>query len=113
MKNIITILTAFTFTFISFGQTEDDQNPNFQKSLRKYQTINESNPETKQSVTIQDTYKVEDWREVKEEERDLKAERRHELRKMRIEGRAERRRFNNECRRNNRFNRNRGFNNNW
>jgi hypothetical protein len=105
MKTIIitTIITLLSSASI-FSQITEDQNPNFKKSLEKYD-LKKNMAAEQQSVTVQETYKVEDWRDVKAEQKELKAERRHELRKMRIERDAQNRRFNNRFN-NRRYNRN-------
>ncbi len=105
MKTIIitTLITLLSSASI-FSQSIEDQNPNFEKSLKKYD-LKKNMAADQQSVTVQETYKVEDWRDVKAEQKELKAERRHELRKMRIERDAQNRRlYNNNY---NRYNRNR------
>lgn len=105
MKTLISTILAITFSFVAFGQTITDQNPNFAKSLNKYE-LKKDLAGAQQSITQQETYEVRDWREVKAEEKELKAERRHELRKMRIERDAQnRRRYNNDCGRFNRYDR--------
>ncbi|WP_051568364.1 hypothetical protein [Crocinitomix catalasitica] len=64
-----------------------DQNPNYQKSAEKYA---ERSVEltANQSQTIQDTYKAYDWREAKQEAKDLRLERKYELKKLRYETRG-------------------------
>lgn len=102
MKNLIYTLTLLLgFTSVSFSQDNLDQNPNFQKSLVKYD-LQKNKASAEQSITLQNTYVVKDWREVKTEQKELKAERKHELRKMRIESNAQNRRY---------YNQNRGYNN--
>lgn len=114
-KLIYTTALLLGITAISVGQDVSDQNPNFQKSLIKYDNLKETAPQ-QQSVTIQDTYVAKDWRDIKEEEKELKADRKHELKKMRIEARAQDRRYynsyNNNRYHNNRYNANRYNRNN-
>jgi len=95
MKNplIITFL-ALTYSIISIGQITANQNPNFQKSLVKYD-LQKNKVSTQQAVTIQDTYVVKDWREIKEEYKELKAQRKYKLKKLRIETNSQNRRLNN------------------
>lgn len=94
MKSIVyTILIVLGASSTLFAQNNSNQNPNYRKSLAKYEALSTTSA-NQQSITIQDTYEVKDWREVKEEQKELKAARRHELRKMRIEQRAQNRRLN-------------------
>lgn len=105
MKNLIyTTALILGLTSISFAQDTADQNPNYQKSLVKYD-LQKDNASVQQGVTIQDTYVMKDWRELKADKKELKAERRHELRKLRMEANAQNRRYNNQYY-NNRYNRN-------
>lgn len=96
MKNLIYTTTLLLgLTSITFGQNVSDQNPNFEKSLIKYD-LQKDNASAQQSITLQETYVVKDWREIKEEKKEVKAERKHELRKMRIESNTQNRRYNNQ-----------------
>ena len=79
---------------ISFGQNNPDQNPNYKKSMDKYMSLKDSS-HTFMSTTIHDVYKVVDWAEEKQKQKDLKKERKHELKKMRIEANNQNRRFRN------------------
>ncbi|MCT4581530.1 MAG: hypothetical protein N4A35_08950 [Flavobacteriales bacterium] len=94
MKSIVyTILIVLGASSTLFAQNNSDQNPNYRKSLTKYETLS-ATAENQQSITIHDTYEVKDWREEKAKQKELKAARKHELRKMRIEQRAQNRRMN-------------------
>ncbi|WP_134091761.1 hypothetical protein [Olivibacter sp. XZL3] len=53
-----------------------DQNPNFNKSLRRYLTISDSLLRD-QGSTVQQTYKAYDWYLAREERKALRRERRH------------------------------------
>lgn len=105
MKNLINIaFISLAFVTVTVAQSVNDQNPNFENSLKKYE-IKKDMAGAQQSVTLQETYEVTDWREVKAEEKKLKAERKHELKKMRIERDAQNRRlYNNNYGRYNRYN---------
>ncbi len=94
MKNLIyTVLLVLGASTILTAQNNTDQNPNYRKSLNKYEVMKAS-AQNQQSITLQETYTVTDWREVKAEQKELKAARKHEFRKMRIEQRAQNRRMN-------------------
>ena len=64
-----------------------DQNPNYMRSAEKYAQKSEELTAT-QSTTIQDTYEAYDWREAKAAEKQLRQDRRYELRKLRIQNRS-------------------------
>lgn len=86
MKKIFTLLAIASLT-VSFGQDlAPDQNPNYQISQDKYMQKSDELTAA-HSTTIQDTYKAYDWREAKEEQKQLRRDRRFELRKMRIQSR--------------------------
>lgn len=93
MKTILLFL-SFTsaFSLTSFGQTNPNQNPNHQKSMDKYMAMKDSS-HVFMSTTIQEVYHVVDWAEEKQKEKDLKKERKHELKKMRIEANNQNRRY--------------------
>ncbi len=103
MKTTTTII-AIMLTLSFFGQ-EADQNPNANRSAEKY-AAKKDMASKEQGITQQETYEVTDWREEKAKDKDLRKERRHELRKLRIERDIQNRRFyNNNWNRNNRWNR--------
>lgn len=91
MKTIL-LLTSILFSIAFNAQSDPDQNPNFKKSMDKYMSMKDSS-HVFMSSTIQDVYQVVDWAEEKQKRKDLKKERRHELRKMRIEANNQNRRY--------------------
>lgn len=95
MKVILFLSLFLTFSsIITFGQTNPDQNPNYKNSMDKYMSLKDSS-HAFMSTTIQEIYNVVDWAEEKQKEKDLKKERKHELRKLRIEANNQNRRFRN------------------
>jgi len=122
MKKLIYIATILLgTTSLVVGQNTSDQNPNHNNSQEKYTQLADSATNT-QGATIQNTYKVTDWREVKLEKQELKATRKHELKKLRLEAKKENRanrnarpyyRYNrrNRCNRNSRGNYRNNYNN--
>lgn len=94
MKRFVyTLFVVLGTSTTLLAQSNADQNPNYRKSLAKYETLS-ANAVNKQSITIQETYEIKDWREVKAKQKELKAARKHELRKMRIKQRVQNRRIN-------------------
>ncbi len=95
MKKLI-YLTAIIIgiTNLAFAQNGSDQNPNSKASAEKYTSLVATTDNT-QGVTVQNTYKVTDWREVKLEKQELKATRKHELKKLRLEAKKENRAYRN------------------
>lgn len=89
---ILTSVFLFALATFNFAQTDPDQNPNYKRSQEKYVALNDSSSNL-QSVTIQNVYKVVDWAEEKQKRKDLRKERRHELKKMRIEANNQNRRY--------------------
>lgn len=63
-----------------------DQNPNYQNSAEKYAEKSAELTAT-QSETTQDTYKAYDFREAKAEKQQIRKDRQHELRKLRMQNR--------------------------
>lgn len=105
MKNLIYITALLLgFSTISYSQDSSDQNPNYKKSLVKYD-LQKDNASVQQGVTLQETYTMKDWKELKADKREVKAQRKHELRKLRMESNAQNRRYNNQYY-NNRYDRN-------
>jgi len=105
MKKMNYILTSLliALSFGSVAQLAPDQNPNYKNSAEKYaQRTDELT--ASQSTTQQETYEAYDWREAKEERKQLRRDRQYELRKLRYQTR-------NRCC-NNGWN-NGYYNNNW
>lgn len=73
------------FVSLAYGQElAPDQNPNYMNAAQKYAAqANETN--ALQSTTIQDTYEAYDWREAKAEAKELRLQRRHEIRTLRYQ----------------------------
>ncbi len=94
-KVILSALLLAGITSVSTAQTTDsDQNPNYRRSMEKYMAMKDSSTDYHlMSATIQDIYSVVDWAEEKQKRKDLKAERRFELRKERIKARGQNRRY--------------------
>lgn len=69
--------------------TVPDQNPNHERAAQKYADRSEELTAT-QSTTVQDTYKAYDWREAKAEAKQLRKDRRYELRTLRYQSRYNR-----------------------
>lgn len=111
-KFIYTTLTLIGSVSILIAQQDADQNPNYKKSLSKYET-KKDDAYKQQSTTIHETYKVKDWNEIKAERKALKETRKHELRKLRLEGRMHNRIYRQPRYRNNRRYYNEGYYNNY
>jgi len=96
MKKLIYITAIILgITNLAIAQNVSDQNSNHNSSKEKYTTLLTTSNNT-QGVTVQNTYKVTDWREEKLKRQELKATRKHELKKLRLEARKENRTFRNE-----------------
>ena len=63
-------------------EVNPDQNPNYEKSMRKYM-LKKDSLTMAQGTTVQETYKAFDWVEWKRSQKELRRERRHELRMAR------------------------------
>jgi len=91
-KALLFTLITLGLSTITFGQNNPDQNPNYKKSMDKYMAMKDS-AHVYMSTTIQDIYNVVDWAEEKQKRQDLKKERKHELKKMRIKANNQNRRY--------------------
>lgn len=93
MKTILLLAVLLVgFSAANFAQNDPDQNPNYNRSLTRYAKIKDSS-HVYMSTTVHEIYKVLDWAEVKQQEKDLKKDRKQELKKMRIEANNQNRRF--------------------
>lgn len=63
MKKTIYTFVLFSITGLA-ARAQDDQNPNWKKSLEKYEAAKDKITET-QGTTDQKTYKAYDWTEAK------------------------------------------------
>lgn len=93
MKKLVLISFGIVINFICFSQTTtnsvslvDDQNPNFERS-RSFYMKSAANLTEHEGQTIQETYKAIDDMELKKERKELKLQRRHEIRLARINNR--------------------------
>lgn len=80
------VALASSSHMVNAQESAADQNPNHSISAEKYDQLSNTT-ETTQGKTIQETYKAYDWREAKTERRQLRSDRRYEIRKLRLESR--------------------------
>ena len=79
-KKILMFLLLGIFTLKARGQeVNPDQNPNYQKSMNRYLQKKDSLI-SGEGTTVQNTYKAYDWMELKKERRELRRERRYNIR---------------------------------
>lgn len=95
-------ISAFVFLFMLQVQAQTtaststllpDQNPNYEKSRDKYMAKSDDLT-SKEGTTVQQTYKAIDDMQIKQERKDLAAQRRHERRMARIQSRGNRQIYN-------------------
>lgn len=83
MKTLLNIITISIFLLGNNLMAQGaDQNPNFKESQTKYTEKKDELNKT-QGETIQDTYVAYDWTENKQNKKNARIQRRHEIRMLR------------------------------